>query len=280
MKRLYLTSYFTDSKIDHQNHLRVIKIIVLLIFQLLSLSNVSHSQTTIFYENFSNYPDGTTAGTDWYTDATDCDDASPNEGLGISTFGVYGGVFTANDSEGAPCCPLGGGGGQNYVYMGPFDISDYCRIVFEKTIGYSLNLECTFDPPFFDCQGTTPPDNYYDQYVEEFSIDGGPYQLGSYGCAQGGTQYSLFYLDIPPSSTIMFRISLANNADDEYSYIHSVKYTGISNVETTFNPIGPICENADPIPLPNSSTNGISGTWDVGPFFDPSGLGGTTVPII
>lgn len=48
----------------------------------------------------------------------------------------------------------------------------------------------------------------------------------------------------------------------------------------SFNQIGPLCENDPPEPLPSSSTNGVSGTWDVGTTFNPSGQGGNTVPIV
>ena len=50
-------------------------------------------------------------------------------------------------------------------------------------------------------------------------------------------------------------------------------------VTPMFDPIGPVCENAGPIPLPLVSTNGIAGSWDVGNFFDPTGQGGNTVTI-
>ncbi|MEZ4952475.1 MAG: hypothetical protein R2825_02715 [Saprospiraceae bacterium] len=48
---------------------------------------------------------------------------------------------------------------------------------------------------------------------------------------------------------------------------------------TTFNAIGPLCENEPPVVLPNISNNGITGSWDVGNSFDPQGLGGNTVTI-
>ncbi|MCB9339923.1 MAG: gliding motility-associated C-terminal domain-containing protein [Lewinellaceae bacterium] len=53
-----------------------------------------------------------------------------------------------------------------------------------------------------------------------------------------------------------------------------------ASVVPSFSPIGPFCENAGPVPLPANSLNGISGTWNVGPVFNPSGLGGTTTNIV
>jgi hypothetical protein len=47
----------------------------------------------------------------------------------------------------------------------------------------------------------------------------------------------------------------------------------------TFTQIGPVCETDPPINLPTVSLEGIPGTWDVGPTFNPSGLGGTTATI-
>jgi len=47
----------------------------------------------------------------------------------------------------------------------------------------------------------------------------------------------------------------------------------------SFNGIGPICESSAGISLQNLSNNGISGNWDVGTSFDPSGEGGNTVRI-
>lgn len=47
----------------------------------------------------------------------------------------------------------------------------------------------------------------------------------------------------------------------------------------TFDPIDPLCESDDPINLETLSNNSITGTWDVGTSFDPSGQGGQTVTI-
>ncbi|RMG79297.1 MAG: hypothetical protein D6714_16670, partial [Bacteroidetes bacterium] len=54
------------------------------------------------------------------------------------------------------------------------------------------------------------------------------------------------------------------------------------NAEVTpvFDPVGPLCETDDPVTLPNTSTNSISGTWDSGNIFDPTGQGGQTVPLL
>ena len=48
----------------------------------------------------------------------------------------------------------------------------------------------------------------------------------------------------------------------------------------SFTPVGPLCESDPPVNLPTISNNGVTGSWDVGPTFDPNGLGGTTVTIV
>ncbi len=50
-------------------------------------------------------------------------------------------------------------------------------------------------------------------------------------------------------------------------------------ITPSFTQIGPLCESDPPISLPNISDNGVSGTWDVGPSFDPNGQGGNVVTI-
>ncbi len=46
-----------------------------------------------------------------------------------------------------------------------------------------------------------------------------------------------------------------------------------------FDPLGPLCEDDPSITLPGTSNNGITGVWDIGNTFDPTGLGGTTTTI-
>ena len=48
-------------------------------------------------------------------------------------------------------------------------------------------------------------------------------------------------------------------------------------ITPAFNPIGPFCEDDDPFTLLTTSTNGVEGSWDIGPVFDPNGMTGTTV---
>ncbi len=242
------------------------------------------SQIVLFESNFGSYPDGTTGGVGWFIDATDCDDASPNEGLGISAFGVYGGVFTANDSEGSPCCQNGGGGYANYIYTTPIDIHPYCQVFVSFSLLFGEGVECADGQqlPLWGCTGNTPPDNYHDQFALEYEIDGGGYQLFTAWCGTvgGGVIFNQFPIVFGSASTITFRASLANNADDEYLYLDYLNITTDTNkIIPVFNPIGPYCENEPPILLPPLSANGILGTWDVGAYFDPSGLGGTTTPI-
>ncbi|RMG88273.1 MAG: hypothetical protein D6714_00990, partial [Bacteroidetes bacterium] len=52
-----------------------------------------------------------------------------------------------------------------------------------------------------------------------------------------------------------------------------------SFVTPTFDPIADVCESDPLVPLQNVSNEGISGTWDVGNFFDPSQYPGQTVTL-
>ncbi len=50
----------------------------------------------------------------------------------------------------------------------------------------------------------------------------------------------------------------------------------ISAIQPTFSALPPICETASAINLPESSLEGVPGSWNVGSSFDPAGLGGTS----
>lgn len=43
-----------------------------------------------------------------------------------------------------------------------------------------------------------------------------------------------------------------------------------------FDPVGPLCELEDPVALPVTSLEGVTGTWDI-PVIDPAGQGGTNI---
>ena len=49
-----------------------------------------------------------------------------------------------------------------------------------------------------------------------------------------------------------------------------------TDVTPTFDPVGPICENDSPFSLPNTSNEGITGSWDINPI-DPAGQGGSII---
>lgn len=255
---------------------------IVIMFLLASMANCGHTQASFFDENFSGYPNGTTAGPNWYIVATDCDDPTPNEGLGISAFGVYNGQFTVNDVEGGSCCPAGEGGGENYVFIGPFNANGYCRLQASIYWSYTLNQECNSPTtPVFGCQGS----NYNDNVHFEYSIDGGPWHpignvcLNANGGPNGGAGVGT-PIFLSPSSMISFRVIMSNNEDDEFIYLDYVRITPTQMPEPVqLDPIGPFCELDPPFPLPTIEHN-VHGTWDVGSFFDPSGLGGMTVPLI
>jgi len=253
---------------------------------LLCCSVVSFGQITYFLENFSSYPDGTTSGNHWTTIATDCDDPSPNMGPGISAFGVYDGEFLVNDSEGSPCCPNGGGGYMNYFITDVFDVDTFCTLTYSFQFRASGPLDCVVDPqdlPLWGCAGTSPPDDFHDQIIVEYSINGGPF-IEPWGfCFNDGQEhlwgpFSFFFIE-PTDTTFQLRISLANNSDDEIFKLYQVKLQGYVRAHPNFNNIGPLCETDPPQPLPTTTSNGAQGYWNVGPTFDPAGHGGETVTI-
>ncbi|HHM20837.1 MAG TPA: hypothetical protein ENJ20_02330, partial [Bacteroidetes bacterium] len=250
-------------------------------FLLLALGSLAFPVNgQIWSEDFNGYADGTfNAPPKWTSYATDCDDPSINE-PGESQWGVYGGAFTVNDIEGAPCCPagIGGGGNDNAWTSEVIDLSGYCDISVSMEVFAAGNFECD-DPgaPIFGCQGMTPPDNSHDQVVFEYSLDGGAYTQIAYVCGDNGT--GLLSVSGLNGTTLQLRFSAACKSNGETYTIDNIIVNGSVATTPTFNPIGPLCENDPPVTLPTTSLEGITGTWDVGPAFDPSGQGGNTVTI-
>ncbi len=238
----------------------------------------------IWTEDFNSYANGTTqAAPKWTTNATDCDDGGNlNLGPGASQWGVWGGVFTVNDIEGAPCCPAGGGGNDNSWLSQIIDISNACDVSISMFTYADGSLECD-NPgsPLFGCTGNSPPDNSHDQIVAEYSLDGGPFQQFGYVCANNG----LGFLTVNglTGNTLQIRFFAANKANAEFYYIDDIVVSGSAGITPTFSPIGPLCENAGPVSLPTTSTNGITGAWSgqgvSGNSFNPAGLGGSTATI-
>jgi gliding motility-associated-like protein len=235
----------------------------------------------IWSENFDSYPDGTTqAAPKWTTSATDCDDGGNlNVGPGESQWGAWGGQFAINDIEGGPCCPTFGGGGNDNSWLSEvINIANACNVSISMDVSFTGTMECDAPGgPIFGCSGNTPPDNSHDQIVAQYSINGGAYIQFGYVC--GGTGTGTLSVTGLSGNTLRIRFFAANKANAEYYYIDNIVVNGSPGITPTFTPIGPLCENSGPVALPSTSTNGITGAWNVGSTFNPAGQGGTTATI-
>lgn len=235
----------------------------------------------IWSEDFNSYSDGTiNAPPKWTSTATDCDDGGNiNLGPGASQWGVWGGQFTINDIEGAPCCvTTGGGGGDNSWLTEVINIAGSCDVSISLVATAGGVLECDAPgSPVFGCQEMTPPDNSHDQLVAQYNLDGSGFVQFGYVCGNSGTgTLSAAGLN---GSTLQIRVFASNKANAEYYYFDNVVVTAGTTTTPTFAAIGPLCETAPPFVLPTVSQQGVTGSWNVGPTFNPAGLGGTTTTI-
>jgi gliding motility-associated-like protein len=234
----------------------------------------------IWAEDFNSYPDGTTNfPPKWTSNATDCDDGGNiNLGPGASQWGVWGGQFTINDIEGAPCCSPLGGGNDNSWLSETIDLTGFCDISISLDVSATGVLECESPGvPIYGCTGNTPPDNNHDQIVAEYNLDGAGFVQFGYVCGNNGV--GTFSAGGLNGSTLVIRVSAANKANTEYYYFDNVVVNASTTTTPTFAPIGPFCETDPPFVLPTASAEGVTGSWDVGPTFNPAGMGGTTATI-
>ncbi|MBI1225257.1 MAG: T9SS type B sorting domain-containing protein [Bacteroidetes bacterium] len=234
-----------------------------------------HAAAQIWSEDFNTYPNATTqAPPKWTTTATDCDDPTPNQGPGQSQWGVWAGVFTCNDIEGAPCCPTFGGGGNDNSWVSEIiDISSYCQVSISLEVSASGVFECQFGAPSFGCMNDVT-DNGHDQIVLEYNINSGSWTQFGYICGDMGV--GTITATGLNGNTLQIRFFVANKSNAEYYYIDNIVVNGTLATTPTFNPIGPLCENAAPVALPTSSTQGINGTWNP-TTINPSGQGGNSI---
>ncbi|MEZ4933889.1 MAG: hypothetical protein R2788_17420 [Saprospiraceae bacterium] len=239
------------------------------------------ANSQIWEENFNSYGNGTfNAPPKWTSNATDCDDLSINE-PGESMWGVYSGQFTINDIEGLPCCNGGieGGGNDNSWTSEIINLTGYCDISISLEVFGIGNFECN-DPsfPIFGCSGFTPPDNSHDQVVLQYNLDGGGWTQFGYVCGLNGTgPISVNGLN---GTTLQIRFYAACKSNGETYTVDNIVVNGSVGGTPTFAQIGPLCETGSIEILPTASIEGITGTWDIGPNFDPSGLGGTITTIV
>lgn len=239
---------------------------------------LSSLQAQIWSEDFNAYGNGTfNAPPKWTSNATDCDDPSINE-PGESQWGVYNGAFTVTDIEGFPCCAGSGGGNDNTWMSEIIDLNGFCDISISMEVFATGTFECN-DPgfPVFGCQGATPPDNSHDQVVAEYSLDGGAFTQFGYVCGDNGI--GLLTVGGLNGATLQIRFSAACKSNSETYTIDNIAVNGLVGGAGTFDPIGPFCEIDPPFNLPTASLEGYTGSWDIGPVFDPAGLGGTTTTI-
>ncbi len=253
---------------------------VLLTFLLVGFATTAFGQ--IWSENFNSYPDATVNGPPkWTSYATGCDSGNGiNAGPGNSQWGVWAGVFTVNDAEGAPCCNGGidGGGNDNGWLSQVIDIEDYCNISISLQVSGVGVFECdNAAAPIFGCQGGTPPDNSHDQFLVEYSLDGGGWVQFGYVCGDIGL--GTLTASGLNGTTLQIRFFAANKSKSEFYYIDDIVVSGTTAPIPTFTQIGPLCEDDAPVTLPTNSNQGISGSWSP-PVFNPAGLGGTTTNVV
>ena len=235
------------------------------------------ASSQIWEENFDSYAPGTFNATKWTSYATDCDDLSINE-PGESMWGVYNGEFTINDIEGDPCCVAFGGGGNDNAWQSEvISLVGFCDITISMDVAADGPFECN-DPgaPIYGCQGNTPPDNSHDQVEALYNLDGTGWIQFGYGCGNGVGPMIVTGLN---GTNLEIRFTAACKSNFETYTVDNILVEGMVGPTPTFALIGPLCDNEPPYTLPTISLEGIPGTWDVGPTFDPAGLGGTTVTI-
>jgi large repetitive protein len=200
---------------------------VLLWFVVHSLS----SQTVIWEENFSGAPPA--PGWD-DSNFLDCD------GTPESFNGVLNGRYETTDMEGAPCCPAGGGGDNEWV-TNDITITGYCNVSISVDYGFTGVFECTAGGPYFGCTGNVAIDNGHDQMVFEYSLNGGGWTQFAYVC---GGQAGVATVNNLTGNTIRVRIRPANKSIAETYWFDNVRVTGV-------------LPTVDPV---NDITNGCAGS--------------------
>jgi gliding motility-associated-like protein len=233
----------------------------------------------IWAEDFNSYANGTTNGPPkWSSYATDCDDGGQlNQGAGQSQWGVWGGVFSINDAEGSPCCPLFGGGGNDNGWLSQvIDIEDFCNISISMQVSATGVFECSFPGnATFGCLDDIT-DNAHDQVLIEYSLNGGAWTQMAYICGDAGV--GTITATGLNGSTLQIRFFASNKSNGEFYYIDNIVVSGSTAPTPTFPQVGPLCEDDSPVTLPTTSNQGINGTWTP-PVFNPAGLGGTTTTV-
>ena len=185
-----------------------LSIIGALLFLMLVLPKDLHAQ--IWQEDFSGANQG------WTQNFTDCD------GTAASFAGVQNNRFEIIDMEGAPCCPSGGGGDNEWV-TNPINIAGFCNVGISVSYGFSGSFECVAGGPYFGCQGNVAIDNGHDQIVFQYRINGGPWIQFAYVC---GGMAGTATINGLSGTTLEIRIQPSNKSTAETYWFDNVSVTG------------------------------------------------------
>ncbi|MDX1913573.1 MAG: hypothetical protein SFV22_18910, partial [Saprospiraceae bacterium] len=214
---------------------------------LLFTSQVVGSQTVIWLENFSGAP----PAPGWTDNFTDCD------GTAQSFNGVQNNRYEVTDMEGAPCCPLSGGGGNDNEWVtNEISIDGYCNVSISVDYGVIGTFECSAGGPHFGCSGDPIIENGHDQIVFDYSINGGGWVQFGYVCGGGAGTVTATGLS---GNTIRVRIRPANKSTAETYWFDDVEITGL---QPTVNPINDVVVCAGTLVTVN-----FSGTGNPAPTF-------------
>ncbi|MDX2135876.1 MAG: gliding motility-associated C-terminal domain-containing protein [Saprospiraceae bacterium] len=228
-----------------------------ILFSCLGDSLPAFAQTVVFSEDFSGYPNTTTAAPGkWTATGTDCDDLGLNFG---NQFGVYAGRFVVNEVEGAPCCTPVGGGNDNRFETVSIDIQAYCEVQISLITGGSGGLDCESPgAPVFGCTGNNQTDDFHDQMLIDILVDGVVVQ-NKYICGVNGLGQADF-TGISGDSLVI-RIFAANKFGAETYTFDDIRVLGYA-----FAPVLPIlpdsvfCLTGPPVDLP-FQFGGVTGNW-------------------
>jgi len=101
----------------------------------LSFITTSFGQRGIWSDDFASAGDGATSGNNWRVLATTDCDPQP------STFNVVGSAFVINDMEGSGCTGSEGGSNDNFMQIGPIDVSGAGCL----RVGYTIDASGSFE---------------------------------------------------------------------------------------------------------------------------------------
>lgn len=183
----------------------------------------AHTQVTVWFEDFSTYPNCTAQNSPvWVTAAVDTDDGVPGCTPGQSYWGIFNGEFRCNDIEG-PNQNCG-----NTFTTQTFNIQCLSNV----TISFNARHTGTME-----CGGGV---NSHDEIRAFYSINGGPWTQFVYVCGSGGLP-NTFSVNGLSGNTIALQISMGNKSNDENYYIDNIRIEGHSSGTAQAGPDQTIC---------------------------------------